>query len=739
MVKTNKFGLFFIFVLGFILLSMATIGILFWQEISLAEQTLFIDFIKQHAAFIFFVVIFILAGYGFFLDWIFRLYILPVNKVAEGITIIHSTNPSHRLDIKGGFEIKTLVDAVNRGADQYETQQQKVKTMIETAITEAEAEIKTLAAVIAELPEGIIICNAQGQILLYNNRAHHFFMGDPALHDNNTPAPNRTEPAIKQKADDQHDNGKFMGLGRSVFSIIDKNLVVHALEEISEKLERKDSDVASYFVIALNSNKLVRFETIPILDNTQQFTGFAMILREITQQMAFNREIGSLLQSLTTGIRASLASIQAAIETILSYPQMTPKQLKRFRKIIHNEVISIGNTLDKTSEEHSCHIHTQWPLVDMMAHHLARTISKKALDKLGVTIIIGELDKSSWIRVDSYSMIVAMLFMIKRLQKETGSSRFEFTIEKQERVVYLDLDWEGTPISLATLHSWEAETLVFENDCLPMTLKEVKDHHELELWSFAVKNSSSKACLRLLLPAVQAASGPETIRHLTILPDSRPEFYEFNLFEQPGQKTELDNRLLTELSFTVFDTETTGLDPYGGDEIISIGGVRIIKNRLLRQENFNRLIDPRRSLPADATKIHGIQPEMLKGKPFIETVLPLFHRFCEDTILVAHNAAFDMRMLQLKEAATGTRFINPVLDTLLLSAILHPAHKSHDIENLAVRLGINIFGRHTALGDAMMTAELFLKMIPLLKQKNIHTLKEAREASKKSYYARLKY
>ncbi|MCJ7809060.1 MAG: hypothetical protein MUP26_02245, partial [Desulfobulbaceae bacterium] len=66
-------------------------------------------------------------------------------------------------------------------------------------------------------------------------------------------------------------------------------------------------------------------------------------------------------------------------------------------------------------------------------------------------------------------------------------------------------------------------------------------------------------------------------------------------------------------------------------------------------------------------------------------------------------------------------------------------HKSHDIENIAVRLGVNLFGRHTALGDAMMTAEMFLKMIPLLAQQNIHTLKEAREASKTSYYARLKY
>ena len=739
MVKTNKFRMFVIVALGFIFIFMTTIGILFWQQLSPEEKNLFIGFIRQHAAFILFIILFILAGYYYFLNWVFRLYVLPVNKVAEEIAIIYSSNPSHRLDVKGSSDIKRLVDAINQGADQYEGQQKKVQATIKKAIAEADAEIKTLAAVMAELPEGIIVCNSQGQILLYNNRANYLLTGSRTKDGDRASEPPDSNPVVEQQELSINGKGRFMGLGRSVFSIIDKKLIVHALEEISEKLNRKDSDVASYFVIALDSNKLIRSETIPILDNARQFTGFAMIMREITEQMAFNRQIGSLLQSLTTGIRASLASIQAAIETILSYPQMTPKQLDQFQQIIHNEVIAMGNTLDRTSAEHSCHIHTQWPLVDMMAHHLMRTISKKALDNLGVTITIREIDKESWIRVDSYSMIVAMLFMIERLHKKTGRNRFGFTIERKEMVVYLDLDWEGEPIPLETLHSWEKENLVFENDCLPLTLEEVKKHHEWELWSFARKQNSHQACLRLLLPAVQVTAGSETIRHLTILPDSRPEFYEFNLFDQPGQKTELDNRLLTELSFTVFDTETTGLDPRGGDEIISIGGVRIINNRILRKENFNQLIDPRRSLPSDAIKIHGIQPEMLKGKPFIETVLPLFHRFCKGTILVAHNAAFDMRMLQMKEAATDTKFINPVLDTLLLSAFLHPAHKSHDIENIAVRLGVNLFGRHTALGDAMMTAEMFLKMIPLLAQQNIHTLKEAREASKTSYYARLKY
>ncbi len=120
-------------------------------------------------------------------------------------------------------------------------------------------------------------------------------------------------------------------------------------------------------------------------------------------------------------------------------------------------------------------------------------------------------------------------------------------------------------------------------------------------------------------------------------------------------------------------------------------------------------------------------------------MLPAFHAFAQDTVLVAHNAAFDMRFLQLKEAATGRVFHQPVLDTLLLSALVHPNQESHRLEAIAARFNINVLGRHTALGDAIVTAEVFLRLIPLLQAMGIHTLRQAREAAQNTYYARIKY
>ena len=188
-----------------------------------------------------------------------------------------------------------------------------------------------------------------------------------------------------------------------------------------------------------------------------------------------------------------------------------------------------------------------------------------------------------------------------------------------------------------------------------------------------------------------------------------------------------------------FDTETTGLNPSEGDEIIQLGAVRIVNGRLLHNECIDQLVNPQRPVPKSSVEVHGIDPELLPSQPLISEVLGGFHRFVSDAVLVAHNAAFDMRFLQLKENITGLRFENPVLDTLLLSSVVHPHQESHSLDAIAERFNITIVGRHTALGDAMVTAEILLKLIPLLEAQGVYTLDDALQASLKSPFTRIKY
>jgi DNA polymerase-3 subunit epsilon len=184
------------------------------------------------------------------------------------------------------------------------------------------------------------------------------------------------------------------------------------------------------------------------------------------------------------------------------------------------------------------------------------------------------------------------------------------------------------------------------------------------------------------------------------------------------------------VTYVVFDTETTGLRPSDGDEIISIGAVRIVNGRILTGETFSRLINPRRAIPPESVKFHNITDAMVADAPPAEVVLPQFKIFAADSPLVAHNAAFDLKFLKLKEEQCGVRFDNPPLDTLLIAAYLFPEFTEHSLDGLADRLGIPIVGRHTALGDAMATAAVFARLLDLLEARGITTLNALMEASK---------
>ena len=208
----------------------------------------------------------------------------------------------------------------------------------------------------------------------------------------------------------------------------------------------------------------------------------------------------------------------------------------------------------------------------------------------------------------------------------------------------------------------------------------------------------------------------------------RPEFYDFDLFKRQPER-EIADIPLKELRCVVFDTETTGLEPSNGDELISIGAVRIVNGRIVRGETFEQLINPGRKIPKSSTRFHGLTDKDVKDEPDAGTVLPRFHRFCGRAVLVAHNAAFDMRFLELKEKVSGVSFQNPVLDVLLLSAFLHDHMSDHSLNATAERMGVEVSGRHTALGDAMTTAAIFLAMLDPLGERGVVTLGDALKVS----------
>ncbi len=232
-------------------------------------------------------------------------------------------------------------------------------------------------------------------------------------------------------------------------------------------------------------------------------------------------------------------------------------------------------------------------------------------------------------------------------------------------------------------------------DETPLTLKDVLERHGGEVWSQADR-PRQKAWFRFLLPLGEPVA---TAAPRPAATDNRPEYYDFDLFERIETTGALAERRLAELSYTVFDTETTGLEPSAGDEIISIGAVRIVNGRLLKNEVFEQLVNP---LRPDCARCDAHPRHRQPGarRPAADR-----RRSCPDSTASARTRCWSPTTRRStcassssRRPTTGVRFGQPVLDTLLLSAVVHPSFENHHLDTIAERLGVRVIGRHTALG-----------------------------------------
>jgi DNA polymerase III subunit epsilon len=452
------------------------------------------------------------------------------------------------------------------------------------------------------------------------------------------------------------------------------------------------------------------------------------VLLEDTGHLQSRRRRDALLRGLTESTRSAAAGIRAAVETLLDYPDMDAGERAQFLDIAREESTRLGEQVDQWAAE-TAGLGSEWLLTDMAGEDLLAVL-RRELERDGVPTSAGSPAAPTWLRVDTHALARALCHLVGRLREHGTAQRLELSLAPSGRHAVLDVRWSGGSADPVAFKAWLDEPLA---GGAADSVREVVERHDAEVW--AATAADDGAHLRLLLPVNEAAPRPEAATPIAF--GSRPEFYDFDLFDLPEESLAWHDRRLAELAFTVFDTETTGFAPDEGDEIVAVGAVHVVGGRLRRHETFERLVDPRRRVPKAATAVHGITTEMVQGQPPLEQVLPTFARFAEDMVLVGHNVGFDMSFLRAREARTGVRFTQPVLDTLLLDAVLFPDHESHSLEAVAARLGVDVIGRHTALGDALVTGEVFVRLLALLQQRGTGTLGEALAASRATYQARL--
>ena len=210
---------------------------------------------------------------------------------------------------------------------------------------------------------------------------------------------------------------------------------------------------------------------------------------------------------------------------------------------------------------------------------------------------------------------------------------------------------------------------------------------------------------------------------------ARPLVFDFDLIDVRAP-TEIRDTRLCDLCFVVFDTETTGLS-VETDDIVQIGAVRVLNGRIVAGEIVDTFVNPNRPIPPASTRIHHVTDAHVAQAPQIDQAGCQLHHFARDAVMVAHNAPFDIGLLRRCAPQMGVTWDHPVLDTVLLSAVVFGTTQTHTLDALCDRLSITIPDhlRHTALGDAQATAEVLVKLLPLLEGKGFTTFGKVIEAT----------
>lgn len=179
---------------------------------------------------------------------------------------------------------------------------------------------------------------------------------------------------------------------------------------------------------------------------------------------------------------------------------------------------------------------------------------------------------------------------------------------------------------------------------------------------------------------------------------------------------------LRDLSCVVLDCETTGLQPFDGDRLVSVSAI-CVSSLAITARAFDTLVDPGVPIPAEASAIHGITDAMVVDAPTADVAVAGLRDFIGDDAVVGQVIAFDLAFLDSVARRSRLAPFPAALDTLLMSSILWPERGvRHGLDALTERLGIEVVDRHTARGDALATAQVFVALVPMLESRGLVTV-----------------
>jgi len=486
-----------------------------------------------------------------------------------------------------------------------------------------------------------------------------------------------------------------LGLGRSLFETIAREPVMHMMDILGNRGGAVEGGLP--FLAGTNDDRMLLQGRMTLIRNDEgAVTGYVVTLVDAGPQLA-----------ALAGREALLREVAEDVEMPLRRMLLSAGDSHTIR----HECAVISEAIKRVTKGYHAMLAGWWPMADINSTELLSFVATRLGEGMGATVV----GLPVWLHGDSHSLVMAIESLIWRVADRSGATQFDLSGGADEASAWVEFAWDGDVVEQAQLDRWLAQPLVALGG---MTVKDVLEHHAgIDLIRDRREGGGAVR--------IPMRKGVEQHGHGRQVLPGRPEFYDMTLLEQSRDTGAMGSRPLKSLTFVVFDTETTGLHPSQGDQIVSIAGVRIVNGRILSGESFNRIVNPGRPIPAESIRYHGITDEMVVDKPPADVVLPQFRSYVADAVLVAHNAAFDLKFLRMREKQMGIRFDSPVLDTMILSNFLDGPEAGHSLDDICERYGIEITDRHTALGDSMVTAAVLLRQIEALEGRGIHTLDEA--------------
>jgi|GEM_PF-23438 DNA polymerase-3 subunit epsilon len=637
-------------------------------------------------------VAFLLAAFGILvLTLAWRMadqFLRPILVIRRGAEIVSRINLGHRIVLDTGDELEELAIEFNLMAENLSRAYDKLEERVREATLTLQEERNRLATVLRTMVDGVVVANEAAETILMNPRAR-IILGREYT----------------------------SGIGAPLSRIFPSDRLSFHLKRLRQDWD-PGREAVEEVVFPLLNGKLLKGSLSVVPGPGGERAGFLLVFRDLSAPSEGNR-YEETLREMPQLLRGPVATSRSLVETIQRHRGMSEEKQQVFLAAVAEEMDRLGERVTAMEEATSAAQTLRWPAVPSNPREL---VEESVVSVTGISVEIESAgDPIPRVLVEPFSWVASLRCVLQWLaQKSSGRLSVDANLRAEDGTVVTTFrvkgPFAGDPAELESLELCPAGEE-------PLPLGEAVRRNRGELWTRASGDS-----LEVRLALLQATAVPE-VRGADGLIEGEPEFYNFDLFlPRPiFEREELLQADLTDLEYVVVDTETTGLQLSQGDKIISISGIRIRRGRVQNADIFNTLVNPGRSIPAESTKIHGIEDHMVVDAPSMNEVYPQFMEYVGDSILVAHNAAFDKKCLDMAADAGAFRPIdNPILDTLLLSYALHQEIEGHSLDAIAERMGITIEGRHTSLGDARATAQVFLGLLSLLPGRGVRTLAEAK-------------